>query len=431
MRILQVNTIYGAKSTGRTCAELERAMTAMGHECYTAYGHGPRAESPFTYRINTAPEYYFHNLMSRLTGLEGYFSWFATRRLIRYTQVADPDVIHLRNLHGHYIHLPMFFRFLKRCGKPVVLHLHDCWIFTGKCAHYTERQCFAWRDGCGHCPALREYPVSWVFDHSSMMRRDKERWLTSLNNLTVIGVSDWVCDEARKSFLSGHEILRVYNWVDRDVFRPRLSGFPEQCGIDSSKFIIVSVSAAWSEGSARLTDALLLADLLDDSAQLVLVGHADKPIRHRRIHHVPFVESIDTLAEMYSAADIFVHLSTEDTFGKVIAEAMACGTPVIVYDSTACGEIPGSECGAVVNPHDVDEVNAAICRIRAAGKSKRGVACVNEVESRFDYSANVNSLIRVYRRMIWGDIEPNGCVVEGDPLGLTEQDGVDSHAPYQ
>lgn len=325
MKILQVNTIYGSKSTGRICAEIEDAMTSMGHECYTAYGHGERPSRPCIYRINTPLEYYFHNLMSRLTGLEGYYSWFATRRLLRHIKRLEPDVVHLHNLHGHYLHLPSFFTFLGKAQLPVVMTLHDCWAFTGKCAHYSARGCYRWTDECGSCPALRQYPVSWVFDFTRKMRADKEQWLTALDSLTVIGVSDWVSGEAGHSFLKNRNIVRIYNWIDRDIFRPREDMGLAELGIATGKFTILGVSAGWAPGSARYEDFLQLADLIDDSMQIVLVGRASQPIEHPRIVHIPFVQDKNAMANLFSGADVYVHLSVEDTFGLVIAEAKACG----------------------------------------------------------------------------------------------------------
>ena len=238
MRILQINTIYKFKSTGRTCAELEQFLVQNGHQCITAYGHGPK-HGGNTYRINTKFEYYLHNLLSRITGLEGYFSYFATRRLIRFIKKFSPDVIHLRSLHGHYLHLPLLFKWLAKSHIPVVLHLHDCWIFTGKCAHPLYHQCNKWLTSCQNCPAKKDYPVSYLLDRSHKMFEDKKRWFSKLDNVTVIGVSEWIAGEAKKSFLNRFPIKTVYNWIDDAKFYPRTDCKPSDFGLNDDTYAVI------------------------------------------------------------------------------------------------------------------------------------------------------------------------------------------------
>lgn len=166
MNVLQINTVYAVKSTGRTCSELEKALVSEGHNCCTAYGNGPRNMGVNAYQIDTKLEYIFHNALSRLTGLEGYFSRCATKRLIRFINAYKPDIILLRNLHGHYLNLPMFFEFLSSLNIPVIQVLHDCWAFTGKCAYYTTIGCNKWESECEKCPKIHEYPQSYIFDRT-------------------------------------------------------------------------------------------------------------------------------------------------------------------------------------------------------------------------------------------------------------------------
>ncbi|MDD2496091.1 MAG: glycosyltransferase, partial [Tissierellia bacterium] len=163
MKILQINIVYKEKSTGRTCFEVKQALENCGHKGYVAYGKGKHTDEN-TYRIGSDIEYYFHNIMARITGLQGYFSYFATRRLIKYIKQVSPDIIHLRNLHANYLNLPKLFKFLKEASVPVILNLHDCWAFTGKCPHYTDIQCFKWKDQCYSCPVRHNYPQSLFFD---------------------------------------------------------------------------------------------------------------------------------------------------------------------------------------------------------------------------------------------------------------------------
>jgi glycosyltransferase involved in cell wall biosynthesis len=399
MKVLQINTVYGIKSTGRTCVEVEHALHLGGHECYTAYGN-KRNNSEFSYRIGSSSEYYFHNIMARITGLQGYFSFFATKRLIRYINKLNPDIIHLRNLHANYLNLPLLFKYLRESNKPIVLNLHDCWAFTGKCAYYTERDCYKWIKECKNCPSKKDYPQSYFFDFSSKMFNDKKKGFSSIKNLTVIGVSDWIANQAKESFLKGRDIRRVYNWINQDIFKPYDENILSKYGIDNKKFIIIGVSANWNKGTPRYEDFIKLSEMIDGSMQIIMVGKTEQSINSNNILHIPYVSDTVELAKLYSSSDVYVHFSVEDTFGKVIAESLACGTPAIVYDSTGCSEVVTKNCGFIVDKRNVKEVYQCILKVKSKGKPSYSNNCVLRVENEFNYLKNTKKLIEIYGDLI-------------------------------
>lgn len=402
MKILQINILYKEKSTGRTCWEVEKALLAQGHSVLTAYGKGPKYASPYAYRIDTPLEYYIHNLLSRITGLQGYFSYFATKRLIRKIKQFSPDVIHLRNLHANYLNLPLLFKFLKEYNKPVIQNLHDLWAYTGKCAYYTVHNCHKFQQSCGNCKYLHQYPTSYFFDWTRKMLKDKKKGYAGIKNLTIVGVSKWVKEQSQLSFFKGRPATYIYNWIDLNTFYPHPQSEHQQIkgkyGIAADKFIILGVSAGWTPGTIRYQDFLKLADRLPSTMQLVLIGRADKPFTHPKIHHIPFVSNLKDLSTLYSMADVFVHFSMEDTFGKVIAEAQACETPAVVYNSTACPEIVGPECGFVAPPRDIDSVYRFITQLQSREITCSGMRAW--VEKNFNYKTNVAQLINLYKNLI-------------------------------
>jgi putative colanic acid biosynthesis glycosyltransferase len=399
VKILQINIVYKEKSTGRTCFEVNQALENCGHKGYVAYGKGKHTDEN-TYRIGSDIEYYFHNIMARITGLQGYFSYFATRRLIKYIKQISPDIIHLRNLHANYLNLPELFRFLKYADIPVILNLHDCWAYTGKCPHYTDIQCYKWKEQCFDCPVIHNYPQSLFFDITKKLFTDKKRWFISLNDLTVVGVSKWTADQAKMSFLSDRRIFTIYNWINRNVFYPHKDNILSKYGIDSTKFTILGVSSSWTAGSPRYDDFMKISNLIHDDMQIVLVGQSSTSEWPKNIKHIPFISDINELAKLYSSADVYVHLSTEDSFGKVVAEAMACGTPTIVYNSTALPELIKEGCGYVVDKRDVERVVEAIFEIRRNGKNYYLDSCVSNVAVNFDYDHNTKMLIQLYESII-------------------------------
>ena len=375
MKVAYINTVFGVKSTGRTYAELKDYLEKSGNDCKVFYGVG-KASEPGTYLIGSRFTYYFHNLMSRITGLEGYFSYFATQRLVKQLKEYDPDIIHLGSVHGHYINLRVLYKYLSGSQKPVFMTTHDCWSFTGKCTQFTSMECEKWKTQCHNCPAKRLYPVSYFFDFSRKMYNDKKKWLTEIQNLNVIAVSEWIGEQVKQSFLKNKNIYTNYNWINTDIFKPvearKREAVRKELGVEKDDFIILAVSALWNRGTPRYEDISKLMKKLKNNEKLLVVGSIrDAFEENEHVKYLPFVSDVTHLAELYGSADAFVHFSIEDSFGKVIAEAQACGVPAIVYDSTACPEIALLGDGYVAPSRDVDFVYKKLCEISVLSEDER------------------------------------------------------------
>lgn len=360
MKVAYINTVFAVKSTGRTYLELKNALEMQGHECRAFYGVGSSCE-PGAYRIGNRFSYLTHNLLSRITGLEGYFSYFATKKLIRHLNSFDADIIHLGCLHGHYLNLPLLFKYLQKVQKTVFITTHDCWCFTGKCTHFTAYGCDKYKTQCGSCPSKRRYPKSYFFDFSKKMFNDKKKWFLGLRNLNVICVSNWIKEQVKDSYFADKTLEVNYNWINTDLFQPisitERKDIRAKNGIEDSDFLIIAVSSFWSAGTPRHEDLKKLINKLDGNQKLLVVGQVNDALpQNDRVTYIPFVTDVSYLAKLYAASDAYIHLSVEDTFGKVIAEAQACGTPAVVYNATACPEVAKIGNGHIVSPRDVDAV---------------------------------------------------------------------------
>ncbi|MGE5402088.1 MAG: glycosyltransferase [Ignavibacteriales bacterium] len=400
MRVLQINSVCGFGSTGNIVMDLANALMAQGDECFVAYGQLDTGYKN-SFRIGTRTENHLHNLGSRILGRQGYHSHRGTGNLIRYIEKIKPDLIHLHNLHGHYLNLGMLFSFLSGAGIPVVWTLHDCWAFTGRCSSYSEAGCNRWQTRCYDCPQLSKYPPSLFLDRSEEMYEDKKKWFTSVKKMTLITVSEWLTGEVKKSFLSKYPVCAVYNWVDQTIFKPLAEDGRKVYGIDENKFIILGVSAGWISSSSKLKDFIRLAKMTGNDMQLVLAGGIKGRVPvPPNVKLISYLHNPVELARLYSMADVYVHFSLEDTFGKVIAEALSCGTPAIVYNSTACPEILGEGCGYVAERRDVEEVYSKIRQIQSEGKQKYSSACVNHVRDNFGMNKNIGRTLNIYKNML-------------------------------
>ena len=397
MKVLQINTVCGYGSTGRNAIELAQALMEQGHECYIAYGQGTTTYKN-SFKIGSKLENHLHNACSRLFGKQGYYSKNGTIKLVRYIEQLKPDVIHLNNLHGNYLNLEILFEYLEKAEIPVVWTLHDCWAFTGKCAHYTAIGCYKWQTKCNHCPQLKTYPPSLFLDYSEKMFSDKKRWFTSVKNMTIVTVSQWLASEVRQSFLAKYPIVPIYNWVDYDVFRPLYEKSIIKKYNLEDKFVVLGVSSHWFNEKG-LDVFIDMSRRIDEKTVIVLVGNMGRHILPKNIISIPQTTSVRDLSLWYSLADVFVNPSREETFGKVTAEAMSCGTPVVVYDSTASPEIVGKGCGEIVVSGNIDGLLAAIAVIKDKGKSYYAHYCTSWVKKYFDKKSRTDDYINVYKNV--------------------------------
>lgn len=340
MKYLFINSVAGFGSTGRIAAETCRELIAQGHSCVLAFGR-KEALCPDvpTVRIGNAGDQLCHVLNNRLLDGMGFGSRQATRRFLSWVREYDPDVIWLHNVHGYYIHIGELFGYLRTCGKKILWTLHDCWSFTGHCAYFDDVGCDKWKTLCRNCPQKSSYPQTWLLDGSSRNYQKKKALFTGIPDLRLIVPSHWLEKRVKESFLGQYPVEVVYNRVNREIFKPTPGDFREKHGLEGKK-ILLGVASVW-DARKGLADFCRLAELLDPSFRIVLIGLSQKQIQSLPggILGLSRTDSAADLAQAYTAADVFVNPSTEETFGLTTLEAQCCGTPAVVYRGTACQEI--------------------------------------------------------------------------------------------
>lgn len=399
IRVVQVNTVIGRGSTGKICVDIAKALEPYDVETVIAYGYGTPAVYKNSYRIGSYFENKIHNLFSRVFGLQGLGSIFATRRFISYLDKCKPDILHLNNLHGNYINYPILLRYLAKKNIAVVWTMHDCWAYTGKCAHYVNVKCEKWKTCCEKCPNVHAYPPSLFFDYSNKGYNLKKILYSQLDNVVMVGISDWIKHEAEQSILSHFTITRIYNWIDCNVFNPQGKDkfLMYKYGIDPRKFLVLGVCGRYSKlkGSESWK---YLSEHLPDDCQVILVGNMEAGNEIANVVHIPYIDNPSNLSKIYSMADVFCNLSVAESFGKTTAEALACGTPIIVYNTTACPELVGEGCGYVCNFNTPQEVIEKVLEIKRRGKHIYSEKCVKFARENFSKD-NILHFLEIYRRL--------------------------------
>ncbi len=401
MKVVQINAVYGIMSTGRNVRELEEYLESKGHESVTFYGGHPGNYGDNVHFMGSYLSHKLHAVTARLFADAGCGSNLATKKLLKFLSEYKPDIVHLNNLHGNFVNINILLKYLADNDIPTVVHLHDCFSFTGGCMHYTANKCQQWQSDCKGCQHLLR-GKDYIFRNKAERNLSRKAQLfQAIPHLAVCGVSQWIADEARKSpvFKNAKIITHVYNWIDIDVFKP------QGCEVDKeirlrygigNRRMILGVASGWGHGKG-LEDFIELSKLLSADQVIVLVGKMPDGLSlPYNIIHIGATDRMSELAKLYSAADVFVHLSREETFGKVIAEALACGTPAVVYNSTAMPEIVDEATGRVVEPGNVESVLSSISELTSSNRAK---LCRHRAECLFAKEQNCQRQLDVYHNI--------------------------------
>lgn len=400
--LLQINVTANFGSTGKIAEQIGAIAQSQGWRSVIAYGRRKGRSTSELYRIGNNMGIGWHLVQSRLLDRHGRASRSATRNLIQYIEKVSPDVIHLHNIHGYYLNYEMLFEYLGKAGIPVVWTLHDCWTFTGHCAHFDFISCDKWKTECSHCPQLRTYPSSILKDRSRENFRLKKRLFNSVEKMCLVPVSDWLAGFLSDSFLKSVPRKTIHNGIDVETFRPygNMAQVREKYGIGERR-IILGVANVWTERKG-FQDFLTLRERLSDDYAVVLVGLSKKQVESlpEGIVGIERTESAAQLAALYSAADVFFNPTYEDNFPTVNLESMACGTPVVTYDTGGCAEAVDSTRGAVVPQGDLDGALEQIMKIVGEGKEVYARTCRDCVVSHFTKEEKYKEYLELYNEII-------------------------------
>ncbi|MCH5278298.1 MAG: glycosyltransferase [Christensenellaceae bacterium] len=357
MKILIINSVCGIRSTGRICTDLATAVEAEGHEVKIGYGREavPEQYKKYAIRIGGEIDVKLHGLKARLMDADGKGSSHATRKFLEWVQKYDPDVIHLHNLHGYYINVPLLFQYIIDHNKKVIWTLHDMWSFTGHSGTCDSKKCEKWETGCGNCPSYKGYPSS-IVDRSAKNYLWKKNLFTAVENLTIVTPSKWLAGLVKRSFLSGKIIEIIPNGIDIQQFKPQENDFKSFYHIED-KIVLMGCSTWWGKNKG-LNDFYTLAARLDQRYKIVLVGLDKEQIAElpSAILGIERTNSVKELAQIYSAADLFVNLTYGDNYPTVNLESLACGTPVLTYETGGSAECLDGKNGISFTRGDIEGV---------------------------------------------------------------------------
>jgi len=254
----------------------------------------------------------------------------------------SPDIIHFHNLHGNYFDLNCLAELSHRI--PSILNLRDAWMLSGHCAFSFD--CERWKTGCGQCPDLTIFPP--IKRDATAHNWVQKRRILSQCRLFVTTPSQWLMDRVLASIVAPAIIEQrvIPNGVDTDIFRTGEKA-AARAQLNLGQNLIILLTAAngirhnvWKDYKT-LRDAIASLAQKEDAKKIIVLAVGEtspsEMIGDIRVQFVPFERDPVALATYYRAADVYLHTAKVESFGNVLVEARACGTPVV---STAVGGIP-------------------------------------------------------------------------------------------
>ena len=397
-KIIQICVEGNSGSTGTIAEAIGKIAISHGWESFIAHGRFTRPSESKTIKIGKSLGIFLHGLQTRFFDRHGLGSKHATEKLVEQIKEIKPDIIHLHHLHGYYINIEVLFEFLAKANIPVIWTFHDCWSITGHCTHFDFVGCEKWKTECNHCPQINEYPASLFIDRSRKNFYLKKKLFISVENLTVVSVSNWLNNVVGKSFMGKLSRKVIYNGIDLNMFSPNnLNNSIRERFIIGEKFIILGLATTWSNRKG-LQDFIELSKHIDTNKIIILVGLSSSQIKTlpKNILGLQRTESQQELRDLYVACDVFINLSVEETFGLTTAEALACGTPAIVYNATASPELVDINTGIVVEKQNIKGLLLAIEEIKNNGKSYYTQACRSRAIDLFNKETRFNDYFDLY-----------------------------------
>jgi glycosyltransferase involved in cell wall biosynthesis len=396
LNVLHISESDAAGGAGRTAQKLHAGLNAAGHRSRLLVGRKVTDDgSVRRLKRNAAwrgADRLCGGVLDRLD-LQ-YVFYPSSFAVARDPWFREADLVQLHNLHGSYFSFTALPALTKR--RPAVWLLQDQWALTGHVAYSLD--CERWREGCGSCPYLAEYP---------RLRRDRTALLWRLKRkvyercrLTLIVPSRWMLELVHASpLLSRFPVHRIPHGVDPNVFRPLpKSEARNKFGLPEGRPVVLFSASDLNEprkGLHLLEDALAG---MDDPPLLALAGAGEIP-RRVETAWLGSIEDDEVLAHAYSAADVLAVPTVADALTQTAIESIACGTPCVSFDRGGVTDVVTDETGYQARFGDIDDLARGL-RVVLEDHDRYAARCREIAGQEFTVDLQVRRYVELYENVL-------------------------------
>jgi putative colanic acid biosynthesis glycosyltransferase len=329
MKILQINVVFKSGSTGKIVEDIDNYIRLRGSESMVLYGRGNKISASDYIKISNNFSLYCDVVMTRITGLVGYFSFIPTIRAILEIKKFNPQIVHIHNLHGYYMNIPWFLTWLKKKKIKTLITTHDEFAYTGKCT-YTYG-CKRYKERCGSCPELKDYPRTFI-DKSTFQLRVKKKIYDNWNQLHFVSPSDWLIKQSYQSIISNKPLILIKNTVDSRIFNVQKNDFDSEFNALGKYYLFVSNTLDdHRKGFQNVIELISKYPLLKD--KIIIIGSTENNELKKNYRIMDRITNPYKLSAAYRNAHALLSFSKSESFGMVSAEAASCGTITIGFIS--------------------------------------------------------------------------------------------------
>lgn len=388
MKVLFVNNVLGFGSTGKIVANLASMKDVEPLICFGRKKNYSSIKN--IYKTTNIIGNIISVFETVLFDKQGFTNKLETKKLIKKIDEFKPEIVHLHVLHGYYINMTILLNYLKNKSIPVIWTQHDCWAFTGYCPYFDLENCDKWKTECKNCKKSFSYPFSIFKQNTKKNYYARKKLLENFNNLTIVTPSKWLEKCVQESFIN-QNVITINNGIDLTKFYPITK--------KSKKFSIIFVAGVWTK-TKGIEEMERIIPLIDNDVEIYVVGTLVKKskVLSDRCNLISHTNDIKELASLYSKAHLFINLTLEENFPTVNIEALACGTPVITYDTGGSPEIIDNKCGIVVDKYNYKEV-AKLINSQKENYTFNYLDCV-ERSKKFPKEKMYEDYYNLYRKLL-------------------------------
>lgn len=352
MKIVTINNVYGTGSTGKIVKEIHDELLKHNIDSYVFFGRGKKSKEKNVFKMSSEFNSYIHSICSRLTGDEYSFSFIPTIKLIRKLKKIKPDIVQLHCLNSHFINIYLLMRYLKKNNIKTYLTLHAEIMHTSFCEHVFD--CNKWKEnGCYKCNKKKGFITKYFRDDSKAIFNKLKKAFSNYDNITVIGVSDYMSRRARESVIfRNSNIITIKNGIDTSKFKRQYDLDLKKKILGNYSKLIIHVTPSFESKIKGGNYLLDIAKKMPDYLFLVVGNH-----KRKNIDNVVFygrTENKKELAKLYSIADCFACTSLCESYPTVCLEASSCGCKIVSFNVGGIPETIPLGYGVSVEPYNID-----------------------------------------------------------------------------
>lgn len=403
MNILQINTADTRGGAGKIAYNLKNELVKRGHQSslLVSRKYARNDENIFLIR----PENNLHRrILKKLTYyLANDLDFSPSKHILKMPEFENADIIHCHNLHTNYFNLWTLIKISEI--KPIVWTFHDMWPITAHCAHSFGGSLK--KNGFFTCPSLDIYPpMAW---HNEKYLENKKSKIYKNSNFHIVTPSKWLAKKVSQSILKDKPSSIIYNGIDTNIFKPLKSDLNKlrsdfNLPLDRQIVLILAKrgqSNPWKGGNYAQG---VINAFKDDSRVLFVDLGGDINKSNDQIKIVSYIDNPEILAKYYSAADILLYPSIADNCPLVVLEAMACGLPIVSFDTGGIPELVEHKMNGYIaeykNSIDLKNGLNYLLNLSPQEIEKMRQYSVDKIRAGFTVEKMANQYVELYRQLL-------------------------------